>query len=545
MATIRWTGPYLAYHSAYGGEPLRANAAAALTRVQQTLQTTAMSAVPTKAVLTIYDAQSEALYEASKTSGAPNHDSAALRAKFGTPNPLIQTAESRFGSGKTTVFGVGAGGDLWQTTWSLESEDADFDVKWRKMAEFVVEHGNAAPICWSWSDTKKGSASAPQVEMQLTFSPRWKNLGADEPLPGQDVRWANSSVIVFLNRHSSAIFDIMVPMAKVDEVFAEWERTFCDKLGIELVATRWQLQWVPSEWTGSGYKTEQARYRRLDWTEAGKANGPPKGVWDADIDAILAPKVKSSDESTLRDKLKTYPRGPVVFGLIARMAALKGAPLERGKWALEAVVKDPEGRSELAPAIQWLFDNPPPNKQIREIAGGLGSVSGDSWYVDLVYQQLQAKKIPTLILEFLLEITIFDRDAENPVERARVLVTVLRKLRQGGAWSKRATIRNCLGRLDDGSAWATWLLEAATPGVGYESTYQTWSWDTVESWLARPKVTAAEAEPYLATLPPVEVFMDRGKPPQPFDLVLTDTQRAELDSLEQKWLGLGNEIAKR
>lgn len=361
-------------------------------------------------------------------------------------------------------------------------------------------------------------------------------------MPGQPVHeYGTNRLLVFLRRNSSVILDIWVPLSQVDPTFAAWEMAFCDALGIQLAPARWRLGSYSSGPGGPSIKHDQGRYRRLDWTADGKAAGPPAGPWDTAIEGILAPKVTLDERIRLKEELETHPRGPVVFGLVTRMAALKGAPLERGESALTMLAAEPEGRHVLAPAFQWLFQYPPPSKQMRAIAYSLRAVAGDDWYLELAYEQLETKKIPPVIVDLFAEMTApayaYDRaPGEDPLARPRFLAALLRKLRTAKPSPRRGEFTYRLGACDDGSAWATWMLEAATPMPTFESRTESWSWYTLRQWAGARKVVDPRAAPYMAMLPPLDELIGNRDQPQPFDLVLTDEQRAELDAIEHTWL---------
>lgn len=550
MAKSTWLGPVMAYHSAYGGESLRGNAASALRRVRAALRRCAQSDLPVQATLTIYDAQTAALQDATR-AGSPGPDdvAAALRARLGQIHPLVAVAEAAFGPGTASRFGVGAAGDLWSTTWTIAvprtpdpDQEATFAATWQAMAAFVEAHGDAAPIAVSWP-RRDEKAHDPALELALHFAPRWSELDSDVPLPEaphEDLR--HNRIIVQLHNRSVGILDIQVPMASADARFAAWERGLCAALGVELVATRWRLEWVSERGFCDGHKHDQARYRRADWTDQGRSDAAPRGPWDAALDALVAPRIKGPSAGDLRRQLAKQPLGPVVFGLVERMAALKGAPLERGQFALSELLEQAADRSDAAAALSWLMQHPPASGQLRAIAYGFAPAAGDSWYIEQVEEWLAAKKIATAAWLFLEEVSIYQERADNPAARAQVFVRCLRLLRDKGPGGRRGTLSNCLSYCDDGGAWATWLLELASPPEGHDDgdPYETWAHSRLSRWQARDRVRAPEAAALIAALPAVPRlgepnFTDR---PVPVVIRYDDAQRARLEELELAYLGL-------
>jgi len=366
MAKTKWLKPVLAYHSNYGGESLRANASTALQRITNALRLCATHARPVSAKLEVYDEQSEALFAATSRDPEPDEEADALanRGEHGEVSPLVAIAEQQFGPGEPHRFGQGVCGDLWQTGWSLEADELDaaaFESKWRALAAFVDEHGGAPDISWSHGHRNDEKASDPALALELVFEPMWTAVGSDEPVPlGLVDGDGGSRIIVFLSRRSSAIFDMCVPFHAVDEAFAQWEQALCRELGVDLGASRWQLEFFSERGWEHGHKHEQGRYRRFDFTEEGRNSAPPKGKWDKPLDALTANRVKSSVESAAHNELLELPLGPVAHGLMARMAAVKGAALERSASFLQDLVHHHADRRPMAAPLAWVFDNPLP-----------------------------------------------------------------------------------------------------------------------------------------------------------------------------------------
>lgn len=191
----------------------------------------------------------------------------------------------------------------------------------------------------------------------------------------------------------------------------------------------------------------------------------------------------------------------------------------------------------MARAVHELLATPPPSKQMREIAMGLGAIGGDAWFVDTVTPHLLAAKVPTPVLDFVEELYMHADDATEPLEQARVLVLALNRQRASGSGGRRATWRNCLGRVDDGSAWATWLLEAATPGKGHEDGYETWASEVLRRWASRDRVRDHEAAPFMASLPRLPPWSEFVERPARVAVELDAGQRAALEGVERRWLG--------
>ncbi|MCB9738583.1 MAG: hypothetical protein H6747_04885 [Deltaproteobacteria bacterium] len=544
MAKINWVGPVLSYGSAYGGESLRADAKTALRRLQAALQRCAVSDAPYEAELTIYDAQTPALQQATRSQG-PGDDAVAAqaRAEHGSVNPMVALAEAAFGPGKPQRFGVGAAGDLWSTTWKIEADATpEFDARWQAMAAFVETHGDAPKIHWS-APRKDEAPGDPQIELILHFRPVWTALDSATPLPGpphDDLTY--NHIVAFLHRHSSAIFSIRLPMAQVDATFAAWERAFCDALGTELVATRWSLESVAAEGFAAGHKLEQARYRRLEWSDDGKIAIAPPGPWDGPLDRLTAPRIKGSDDFRAREELEEMPIGPVAFGLIVRMGALKGAPLERGQYALSDLMEKAADRTPVAPALRWLMQNPPPSKQLRSIAYGFAPAASDPWLHEQAYDWLDGKKVPTPAWLFLDELRVYaEDDPSGDHPRALLYVTMLRKLREKGPESRRLQFCAGLTGVDQGSAWATVLLEAANPPKGHDdgSPYRTWAHLVLGCWKSRERVSDPRAAAFMAELPWVPRLGDDDYLSDPFPVHVrwSDEQTAALLAAERAWLG--------
>ncbi len=535
MTMPAWSGPYLSYQSAYGGESMRAAPDVALRRLLATLERFADSARPVEATLTVYDEQNLALYRATRTDGSSDHDPIAARAAAGqTTSALVAPATSLFGTGESRIFASGSCGDHWQTVWSTQSEDIGFAARWQRMVDFVLAHAGDPPIYWGWSDRREGKARGIPVQTVLRFDTRWMVRGA---LPGLPLpQGKTSSILLFLDRSSSVLLSLLTPFAAVDGDFAAWERSFCTSLGLDVAQSRWSLVWLPDD-DGHRWKVEQGRYRRTDWLPDRQAGAPLPGPWDACLDALLALRVTQGQEEQLRRQLLDLPAGDVACALLHRMGPLKGAPLERGRNLLREMAEPEEGREVLSSAVQALLADPPGSKQIRSLAYGLAPVAGDTWFVELLQPYLTAKKVPTAVLDLIDEMYVFQDCAVAPLERARVLVTTLRRLRLDGAESRRATLRNCLGAVDDGSAWATWVLEAASPGKGYSDGYETWASSVLRRWNARDRVRDPAARAYLAWLPRVTPYTEFVPEPERVEVALDDLQRVELQEAERRWLG--------
>ena len=533
MAKRKLSRQYVSYSPQYGGRSLRCGAAEGLRRVEAALARCATSLTPSVAKLTIYEEQCQALFEATAGDGPGDHDPHDARTGSGqASHPLAVAAEALFGPGEASVMGCGAGGDLWQTSWELRIEDAGGADRFAAMSAFVMEHEKAAPIHLSWSHREQGAADWSPIALELYYDPIWTSPDSDEPLPDQHAG-GHRQILAFLGSQSSAIFALTTPFELVDEHFAAWERAFCEAAQVQLSDARWLLRRFDDE----GFCVDaQGRYRRADWTDAGRKATAKKGPWDKLLDTLVAPRLSFDQQYETCKALDQQPRGAAAAGLLERLKSLKGAPLERGCSALSDWARDEATRAELERAVRAFLADPPAAKQCRDVATALGAASGDDWLCDLALEHLQQKKIPPVVAGFIEELYIHDSKATAPERRAAVLVTALRVHRAKGAAGRRATFRNCLAGADSGPCWPTWLLEAdaAHPKFdGYDN--HTWATDVFSRWPAHKVVDPAAAK-FRAHFPSGDV--DWSEPPYPLEVVLTDEERAELLELERQWLGL-------
>lgn len=203
------------------------------------------------------------------------------------------------------------------------------------MAAFLHAHAKASPIHWAWSDRREGAASGSPLQLTLRYEPTWQLPDAARLAR----EGATNAILLSLGRRSSVILGLMVPFATVDPAFAAWERAFCASLGIALAQSRWSLAWVPQDSSHPTWKFEQGRYLRQDWAPDRQAAPLAVGPWTGLVDTLLGARVTKDQEYDLRDALQAQPTGPVTAALLRQMGALKGAPLERGKWMLKRLAE--------------------------------------------------------------------------------------------------------------------------------------------------------------------------------------------------------------
>ncbi len=526
----KWLGTWVGYHSGYGGETLRGGVHDALERLRRALERCATHGEPVKVSLALYEAQCEALWELTHRS--KDHDPEQARLSSGQQeNPLLAAAEARLGPGELDRYATGSSGDLWRTRWTAVAEQPE---QVARILAFACAHADQPRIHASWSHRGEREVSE-QVVLTAEFEPVWTAPDEETPLPGQPFpEGRGSRIMAFLGRTSGAVFDLLLPFHAIDEAFATWEQAFCDALGVCLGESRYVLVSLPAG-RHEMEKIEQGRYRRFDWTEEGRRQAPRPGPWDDDVQALIAPRVGVSAEYDLRDSLQRSPRSQVVAALLHGVAPLKGAPLERGCSMLQQLVEDREAadsRAELAPAMAAFLANPPVSKVCRKVACAFGEAGGDPWLLDLLRPFFLEKKVPVPVLDFAEELVVFDDGAKNPLLRAQLQVTALRHLRPKGAWSRRATYRNCLGGCDDGSAWATWVLEAATPHPNFETwNDNSWTREVYERWQSRGAVRDPRFDAFRDRVPTGEL------PEGVLSLDINDEERVLLLSLEAAWLG--------
>ncbi len=538
---------WMTYHSAYGGETLRADAKTALARLQRTLDRFAPGTTPAEVELQVEDAQTEALYQATRTGGGGARaadPAAAWAAAGGVQHPVAVALAQALGPGQRAVFAEGASGDLWHTTWRVRDAD-QISALWPKLLEALWAHLDTPPIHACWGHGARGEAPSSPIRLVVRWDCALRRLDGVDPFTGPKDRnrrlCEGTRIFAFLGASSSAIFDITAPFDALDADFAAWERALNEALGVSLHDGHWRRTFIHPEGSSTSSHWVPGRYRRKDWIDGdGALSHTPQGPWTALIDELLAPRVSVSRAYDLRALLLAQPLGPAAAALVRAMGPLKGAALDRGHDALRDMVKQADDRSVCLPVVEALFADPPNIAVSRKVGHAFAPAFSEPWLIGLILEELDKKKPSGAVLPFAEEAVGLDFDPAAARARAWALGQLLRRLRAKGAQTYRVVFAGALTRCDDGSGWPTLLLEAASPPPKAEDLgYTTWAHTVLTMWYGpdrgRARVTDPALGAYIDRLPP-EGF-DFVRPPAPARFALTDAERAELLAREASWLG--------
>lgn len=537
---------WMTYHSAYGGETLRADAKTALARVQRVIDRFAPGATPVELELQVEDEQTEALYLATRGGGgARSADPEAVwAASGGVQHPVAVALAQALGPGRRAIFAEGACGDLWRTTWRVRERD-EISALWPKLIEALWAHLEAPPIHACWGHRARGESPSSPIRLVVHWDCDLRRLDGVDPFVGPKDRnrrlCEGSRIIAFLGASSSGIFSLTAPYAALDAEFAAWERALNEALGVNLHDGHWRRTFIHPEGSPTFSHWVPGRYRRKDWVDGeGGLSLAPQGPWTPLIEELLAPRVSFSRAYDLRELLQAQPLGPAAAALVRGMGPLKGAPLDRGHDALRDMVKQAEDRSVCLPVVEALFADPPNIAVSRKVGHAFAPAFSEPWLIGVILEELDKKKPSAAALPFVEEAVGYDFTPEGAPARAWALGQLLRRLRAKGAPTYRQVLRGALSRCDPGGAWPTLLIEAASPPPKHDDggTY-TWAHNALDSWCgpegARWRVNDPAFAPYVERLPPAG--FDFIRPPAPVRFVLTEDERAELLAREAGWLG--------
>jgi hypothetical protein len=280
----------------------------------------------------------------------------------------------------------------------------------------------------------------------------------------------------------------------------------------------------------------QGRYRRIEWMGGAPPAPAEQGPWDAQVAELLGDRLRKEREWELRDLLKAHPLGPVSLALVRGMAPLKGAALERGQWALRALVESAADRGPCEGAVASLLSSPPSAAVSRRVGYALAPAFGDRWLGDLIAEQLSARKPSGALLPLLENLIIHCDERKDPLSKVGGLGQILRAVRSKAAETYRVPFLSVLTMVDDGRAWPTVLLEAATPPNGAEA--EEWAGKILEIWCGEGRSRERVSDPaflaWSARLPLPGPIQRQGRLRWSFSL--SEEERAQLQAAEANWL---------
>jgi hypothetical protein len=537
---------WMTYHSAYGGESLRTDPKTALERVERTLARFAPGTEPNEVELRLDDEQTEALYRATRTGGAPHGaDPAAVwAAQGGGAHPLLGPLEALLGPGQREVWASGACGDLWCTKWRVRDE-AQVKAMWPALLSALHANLDAPRVHTSWGGRARGDAPTTPLSLVVHWRCDLRRLDGVNPFVGpkdRNRRLAEGSrIILFLGEGASGIFDLTAPYSELHAEFAAWERSFIEHLGATLHDGHWRRTFIHPEGSPTHAHWVPGRYRRKDWVDGeGGLSLAPQGPWTPLVEELLAPRLSSSRAYDLRPLLAAQPLAPTVAALVRGMGPLKGAALDRGADVLRLLVEKADDRSVLQPVVEALFADPPNIAVSRKVGRGFDSAFSEPWLSGLILEQLDQKKPSAAVLPFTEEAVSYRYEGADVSNRAWTLGQLLRRLRAKGAATYRQVFCGALARCAAPGSWPTLLLEAASlPPKDDDTGTYSWAQGALERWAGpeggRWAVTDPAFAPWQDRLPPIDFNYLR--PPHPVKLTLTEAERADLMAREAAWLG--------